>query len=142
MMVAERTRSVNASLACQMACIRPTASLGLAALLIGCSSEPDAWEARIHDLLKIRSLEDDWDGAGAVAPPPDLVDSAIILAQILRDRGYDAPSRIVPGVNGTVLFEWQHDGIYEELEVTEPLLAEVMQIVPGQPAEHWILSGN
>jgi hypothetical protein len=91
-------------------------------------------------LAMFRSLEDSWDGAGATAPPSALVESAILLAQFLRGRGYDAPSRVVPGVNGTVLLEWQHDGIYEELEVTEPFRAEAMRAAHGQPAEHWNLT--
>jgi hypothetical protein len=142
MTVAERTGRANASISGQAAYVPPTTTLRSDALLVSRSSQPDSWDGRIDDLLKIRTLEDGWDGAGASAPGTELVDSALLLARNFRDRGYDAPSRIVAGVNGTVLFEWQDDGVYEELEVTAPFQAEMMRVVPGRPAEHWTITGG
>lgn len=97
----------------------------------------DTWSQCRDELLAIRALDEDWDGQGAKAPSAALVDSAIQLAEILRQRGVDAPCRIVPGVNGTVIFEWQQDGIYREMEVIKPCHAEILEMSPGQPPKHW-----
>jgi hypothetical protein len=67
-----------------------------------------------------------------------LVQSAIHLANLLRQAQIDAPSCVVPGVNGTVVFEWQcADGAYLEIEITEPYRADVCLIVPGGSTECW-----
>ncbi len=98
------------------------------------------WNDRIDDLLDIRRLTDDWDGLGAPAPKPRLVDSAIMLAGWMRGRGVLPPARIVPGLTGTVLFEWQPGpGDYVEVEVTEPFTAELTVLRDGRPPEHRIL---
>jgi hypothetical protein len=100
---------------------------------------PDAWSQRMAELLDLRTLEDDWDGQGAKAPSAALMDSAIQLAGILRQQGMNAPCRIVPGVNGTVIFEWQQGDIYREMELTTPDRAEMLEMTPGQPPKHWIV---
>lgn len=85
-------------------------------------------------------MGDDWDGCGAKAPSHELLASAVGLAHLFRDQGVPAPSRIVPGLDGIVLFEWQFpDGTYAEVEIVRPLFAEVMVIEPGKPAKHWTL---
>src|SRR5271166_4671519 len=80
------------------------------ALLARRVSMESAWDALIDDLLRMRELEDDWDGVGAKAPPTVLVDSSLMLARELRDGCRTrpnvfpwgvVPSRIVPGVTGT-----------------------------------------
>ena len=54
--------------------------------------------------------------------------------------GMPPPSRVVPGVTGSVLLEWQFsDGTYGEVEIVEPFYAEVMMIQPGHPPKHWTL---
>jgi hypothetical protein len=112
----------------------PTSGLEDDALLIKRPPQSDEWGQRIDELLDIRRMEDDWDGLGAPAPSTALVDSALSLAQILRQDRDPPPCRIVAGLTGTVLFEWQDaDGRYSELEVTAPHLAEWVQIVPGKP---------
>lgn len=105
-------------------------------------ARPDAWNQCLADLLAIRAFDDDWDGQSAKAPSADLVDSAVQLAEILRQQGMVAPSRIVPGVNGTVIFEWQQGDIYRELEMTTPYCAEMLEMTPGQPPKHWIVSAE
>jgi hypothetical protein len=118
----------------------PTSGLEPDALLRGRGDKPESWSERLDDLLDIRCLEDDWDGLGARAPSLALVDSAIQLAQELRQLGCISPSRIVPGVNGTVLFEWQADGVYWEIEVLRPYYAEAVKMTTGEPPEHWIFT--
>ena len=76
------------------------------------SATPDAeqarrWETSIDRLLAIRQLEDDWDGQGTPAPPVEVVDSALVLALLLRQEGIEAPTGVVQGVNSDVAFDWQ-----------------------------------
>lgn len=102
----------------------------------------EPWDQIMDDLISIRTLQGGWDGLNAKAPSAELVDSAIALARRLRQLGMEAPCRVVPGLDGTVLLEWQGNGVYMEAEVTRPYFAECMKIVPGQPAEHWEISGG
>jgi hypothetical protein len=87
------------------------------------SSADESWHewARIIDeLLAARNLPDDWDGQGAVAPHPALVDGAITLAQHFQAQGIWPPDNAIPSVNGTILFEWHGPVEYVEIEVTAP----------------------
>lgn len=104
----------------------------------------DPWERTIESVVALRKMGNDWDGQSASAISPDLLGSAVALANLLRDRkNLPAPSRVVPGPEGTVIFEWQDpDGAYCEIEVTRPFFAEVMLIEPGKPARHWTLPAD
>ena len=105
--------------------------------------EAEGWKCCIDDLLAIRLLEADWDGQGAEAPLPDLVDSAIVLADLLRQKGVEPLSRTMQGVDGTVVMEWQWgQKATAEVEIIEPYLADVFVMVPGQPVEHWQIHGS
>ena len=94
------------------------------------------WDERIDRLLAIRQLEDDWDGQGAPAPAVDVVDSALVLALLLRHDGVVPPTGVVQGVGGEVLFDWQSPDTYVEVEVTGPYAADAFIHVPGQPLRH------
>lgn len=82
------------------------------------------WDACIAELKCFRSLEEDWDGEGSLAPRPELVDGAISLAQRLQRGGNGSPDRVVVSVNGTIYFEWHGPLGYYELEVYSPDAAE------------------
>lgn len=98
----------------------------------------DEWTARLEELDVFRSYGENWDGQGADAISPAIIESAVHLARLLNRQGVAAPSCIVPGVHGTVIFEWQGaDGAYLEVEVTAPDRAEGCLIVAGKPPEHW-----
>jgi len=102
------------------------------------TASADGWKRCIDNLLEIRLLEDDWDGQGTEAPTPELVDSAIILAVLLRQAYLAPPCRTVQSLNGGVILEWQwHDQTTFEIEVVEPFVADVYQLVCGQPPQHW-----
>ena len=92
-----------------------------------------AWGRRIDDLLRLRSLKDNWDGEGTEAPPTTLVDRAIGLAQtLLKERDWlPPPHRIIAGVNGTIFFEWHASWGYLEIEVLSPLKIEVRLVPKG-----------
>jgi hypothetical protein len=101
-------------------------------------NDQDGWKKRIDKLEVFRTYQKNWDGQGAEAPTEELLQSAIQLANILRQAEVVAPSCVVPGVNGTIVFEWQsEDSSYLEIEVTEPYHADAFLMVPGGRAEHW-----
>jgi hypothetical protein len=89
------------------------------------------WAKLIDELLRIRNLEDDWDGEGTEAPHPALVDGAITLAQDLEASGAAPADRVIAGVNGTIYFEWHTPLGYQEIEVTSPLDAECRWVQKG-----------
>jgi hypothetical protein len=98
------------------------------------------WEPAIQKIIAFQELGDDWDGLGAVAPSRELLESAIGLACLLSERGVDPPQAVVPGLEGSVNFEWQDpDGTITEVEIDRPLHAEVMLIEPGKPPRFWAL---
>jgi hypothetical protein len=77
---------------------------------------------------------------GAIAPSPELVESALGLAYLLSAQRVDPPQTIVAGTDGSINFGWQDaSGNYTEVEIVRPFLAEVMVIEPGKPARHWTL---
>ena len=90
--------------------------------------EPEAsdrlWDATIVELLRIRLLEDDWDGEGTEAPGHAVVDRAIALAQDLRSLAFAPPDRVHACVNPTVCFEWHNTLCYTEIEVVSPIEVE------------------
>ena len=90
-----------------------------------------SWSATIDELLRIRTLEDDWDGEGTDAPHPALVDGAITLAQTLQARGVTPPDRVHASVNATVYFEWHTPLGYREIEVVSPVEAECRWVRRG-----------
>ena len=80
---------------------------------------------------------------GAKAPTKELLASAIGLAYVLHEKEVEPPCRVVPGLEGSVIFEWQFpDGTYAEIENDEPLHADVMIVEPGQAARHWTLPSD
>src|SRR5207237_9568318 len=98
------------------------------------------WEPTVQKIVALQDLSDDWDGSGATAPSPELLESAIGLTYLLCAKGVPPPSRVVPGLEGAVLFEWQDpDGSYADVEIVRPFFAEVMVVEPGKPARHWTL---
>lgn len=94
-------------------------------------SPAHTWAQLVDDLLRIRNLEEDWDGEGTAAPHPSLVDGAVTLAQTLEARGTPPADRILASVNGTIYFEWHTPLGYEEIEVTSPLDAECRWVPRG-----------
>ena len=89
------------------------------------------WAGLLHDLARIRTYQDDWDGEGTEALRPDLMDSAVALAQALEAAGW-APADIVAGTrDATVCFEWRTAGGFLELEVESPREAEARRVPEG-----------
>lgn len=105
-------------------------------------SQHDAgpWQSTLRTIVNFQHLGDDWDGFGAEPPARPVLASAIGLAYCLFDNGVAPPDRVVPGVNGTVIFEWQEaNGTYTVIEVDAYLHAEVVVNEPGKPSKQWSL---
>ncbi len=99
-----------------------------------------SWEPAVQTIVDMEHLGDDWDGQGARAPSHEMLVSAIGLAYTLLHNGMDPPTSVVPGLEGSVIFEWQPpDGTFCEVEIVRPFHAEVMLVEPGKPAQHWTL---
>jgi hypothetical protein len=77
------------------------------------------WKACAEKIQTFRQLADDWDGDGAAAPEPNVIDVATTVAHNLS-RKMPAPDRIHVGVNGTIYFEWFAADRYIEIEVVGP----------------------
>jgi hypothetical protein len=99
-----------------------------------------AWEPAVQKIIGFQHLGDDWDGFGAKAPSREMLESAVGLAYVFLEQGVPPPSRVVPGLDGEVIFEWQEpDGTYTDVEIVRPFFAEVMRVEPGKPAQQWTL---
>lgn len=105
-----------------------------------CKTEDEAWKQCLDTILSIRELEADWDGQGTEAPTPEVVDSALILAVMLRERKVRPPTSTTQGVCGDVCIEWQWwDLTTLSLEVTEPYGADLFLLATGKPGQKWTL---
>lgn len=103
-------------------------------------AESGRWESVLQKVAEFARLGDNWDGCGASRPSPELLASALGLAYVLIEQGVPPPSRVVPGLDGAVVSEWQEpDGAYIDIEIVRPFFAEVMMVEPGRPAKHWTL---
>jgi hypothetical protein len=100
------------------------------------------WDRLLDDLLRVRALEDDWDGQGASALDPANVDRAIAWVQQMRRWEHALPpARVVPGVTGELILEWQADSFYLTAELCRPDRVEWMLALPGQPTRQWETEG-
>ncbi len=102
-------------------------------LFVGPDGSPAGrtWEQLIGDVIALRTLPADWDGQGAEAPPPAVVDGAVSLARGFQTDGAVAADRAIAGANGTVFFEWHGPNGYVEIEVTGPQEAEGRWVPSG-----------
>jgi hypothetical protein len=53
------------------------------------AEDAGAWQASVQKIVQLQQLEDDWDGLGAIAPVPELVESAVGLAYLLSAKGVE-----------------------------------------------------
>ena len=97
----------------------------------------------IDTLLLIRLLEDNWDGQGSPAPTAEVVDSALILAVLLRQKHVKPPVVTVQSVAGSVLMEWQWpDKSSFEIDVLAPDVADIYFMPAGEAVQYWQVAGS
>src|SRR5262245_8843745 len=77
------------------------------------------WDLVLDELRRLRSLEDDWDGQGALALDPANVDQALAWVQEMR-RWHRAlpPTSVLPGTLGEVILEWRGDAYHVAAEIS------------------------
>lgn len=100
--------------------------------------ELDRWDEMINRTVNLGNLQEDWDGMGAKAPQATLIESAVELAQSLRQHDFRPPSRVGAGPDGEILLEWQDEHLYLEAEVCAPHSAEWMLVIDDRPPTHWV----
>lgn len=94
------------------------------------------WRRCLEDLRNLKALRDDWDGLGALAPDPQLIDSAFVVLRPLQKDGADVPE-VSATPTGGVFLEWQGDDIYLEAEIEQPHIVSWMRQRPACKTEHW-----
>ena len=104
---------------------------------------PDAetssnWSSIERELLALRRLENDWDGLGALAPAPEIVDSALTFVNSIRMQGpFLPPNRVLAGPLGEIVFEWQSSGSIFEAEIEKVGVAEIYSKENDRPPDIW-----
>ena len=81
-----------------------------------------SWPEWFDRLVELARYPDDRDGNGSPAIERPVIDSAFALASQLAWLGAPPPVGVIPGVNGTIFFEWGTCGsnAYTEIEVEAP----------------------
>jgi hypothetical protein len=96
------------------------------------------WHQRRCDLLRIRQFDEDWDGAGASRPVPELVDAALQwLERAALDPQTSPPTAAAASPGGEIVFVWQDSGTFIEAEIVAANRIEWMRSEPGLPIQHW-----
>lgn len=88
------------------------------------------WRNVFAKLEEFRKLEDDWDGDGSLAPPPEIIEASIRLAKRLKST--EPPPHVCPSVNGTMSFEWGTAERFRDIEVVSPTMVEETNGIRGE----------
>jgi hypothetical protein len=97
------------------------------------------WRNVLGQLNEIRSLQDDWDEMGAIAPFTAIVDSALAGLYRLRNRRDwrdFPPSRASVAPDGRVIIDWQYGKNYLHAQLIEPDVWEWMQVFENGKVVH------
>jgi hypothetical protein len=84
------------------------------------SNSITSWKHVDEELIRFRSLGNDWDGEGSDAPSDELIDAAASFARHFNSAGATPPDRVLASVNGTVLFEWFAKSGYLGYDIHKP----------------------
>lgn len=94
-------------------------------------------ESVIEQIDRIAELKQGWDSYGADPVQQPIIDYVRALIKKWTSDNFNLPTRIVPGVCGTLSMEWQLPGLYLDAEVTAPGKLEWMVEWPNGKIEHW-----
>lgn len=83
-------------------------------------------KASIESLLELGRIGEDWDGDGARAPIPELIDSAI---QLIRSHML-IPARVVPINDGRIALDFYFGMTYLSARIDDPGQSRVMIVEP------------
>lgn len=96
------------------------------------------WHQSRRKLLELRRMKSNWDGLGADAPDPAVVDAAIGFLSSLKDRpATPPPDRIVIAPDGAVILEWQSGMERVQAEICDLDQVEWMHSRSSGKALHW-----
>jgi hypothetical protein len=96
------------------------------------------WREREAEIRASALLTDDWDGEGAHAPAPGVVDTAVQLISLRWNEGrLPPPARVTISSDGTIIISWRGAGTYLEAEIEEPGRVQWMLKTGSQKAQHW-----
>jgi hypothetical protein len=106
-----------------------------------CTASPAveaSWDRILDELLRLRRLDQDWDGQGALAPDRAHVDLAIAwVNEMRRWRRALPPTHVLPGTLGEVILEWRRDSFHLVAEISNPVRLEWLLNLPDQPIKQW-----
>jgi hypothetical protein len=101
------------------------------------------WDRVVAELLRLRQLENDWDGHGALAVEPANIDHALAWVKEMRRWQHALPpSVVVPGTLGEVVLEWRGEAFQLAAEISRPTHVEWLLNIPGQPLKQWETDAN
>jgi hypothetical protein len=93
------------------------------------SSEPPPWwPAAEKQFQALAALADNWDGDGASALDPKLVEAARKLLRALVAEQIFSKPHIYPTRSGGVQLEWERGERYFEIEVVSPTAVELYYV--------------
>ncbi len=84
------------------------------------------WAQVIQALSALRSLGDDWDGEGSEAPRLPTILKAVQVARLLELAKVPVPTTAAAARSGGILFGWEDEAEYKEIEVVSPDRVEWM----------------
>ncbi len=102
------------------------------------AQKPQDWQKTIDELLRIRTLGEDWDGQGASGPAPANVDAA--LNWVNQMRAWDqaiCPTKVMAGADGEMHLVWQNDSLYLDAEIATPNAIAWLVSIKGQATRQW-----
>lgn len=67
----------------------------------------ETWADVRRTLIVLSEHIDNYDGHGAQKPSANSISTAITTSYKLEYIGAKVPTRVVPGVNGNIYFEWE-----------------------------------
>jgi hypothetical protein len=97
-----------------------------------------SWRDRELSLIRFRRFRANWDGNGADAPDPQLIDTAIRFLRTLWMRNWSDPPNIVAlSPEGAVSIAWQYGKSFTEAEIVKADTVEWMMVRPGVRPDFW-----
>jgi hypothetical protein len=102
-----------------------------------------SWDRLSLEVMRIGSLEPNWDGEGAEAVPPETVRSAaalLFLARTAMERSsgtlYSVPT-VLPDVEGGIILNW----VQEKKELKCTVFGEIVEVVRWRSPERYESDG-
>jgi hypothetical protein len=89
------------------------------------------WENCFTKLRKIRSYQFDWNDEGAEPLNSEVVALATTVARLMKGNYEPAPSGCIATDEGHVIFVWEDETGYTEVEIDRHLSCTIRRIRPG-----------